>query len=516
MADEDADVNFTSEAGGGSGSYIFAWAFGDGQTSTLRDPTHIYSAAGSYNPTVTVTDALGSTAKASRTLVVSSTSTVVSVPNLIGHTQAAATAAITAAQLVVGPISSASDGTVPAGHVTKQSPTAGTSAVQGSVVILVVSTGPFTAGLPPDPSTVAPPTDPTVATDVAAVTTFLYTGANPIQTGVAPGTIEARRVAVLRGKVQGRDGSPLPAVTISVLGHPELGQTRTRADGAFDLAVNGGGQSTLRYEKDGFLPVQRAVVAPWRDYAWLPDVVMVPFDTAVTAVDLNAASMQTARGSAVTDADGARRATILFPPGTSATMVLPDGTTHPLTTLKVRATEYTVGESGPKTMPAPLPPNSGYTYAVELSVDEAVAAGATDVRFSQPLPVYVENFLGFPVGGIAPVGFYDKGKAAWVALDNGRVIKVLSITAGLADLDIDGSGQPAHASALATLGATDAERQQLATLYAPDQVSGECWSPTSRRWTSTGRIELIVTRLSKPASPINRRPSATIRWTTPT
>ena len=210
-------------------------------------------------------------------------------------------------------------------------------------------------GIPPDPATVAPPVAQGVATAIEAATEFLYTGANPIQTGVAPGTIEARRVVVLRGKVQARDGTAIPAVKISVLDHPELGQTLTRADGAFDLAVNGGGQLTLRYEKGGLLAAQRAIVAPWRDYAWLPEVVMIPFDTAVTVVDLSAAAMQVARGSAVSDADGARQATILFPPGTTATMVLPDGTTRPLTTLNVRATEYTVGDSGPKAMPAPLP-----------------------------------------------------------------------------------------------------------------------------------------------------------------
>ena len=38
--------------------------------------------------------------------------------------------------------------------------------------------------------------------------------------------------------------------------------------------------------------------------------------------------MQVARGSAVSDADGARQATILFPPSPTATMVLPDGD-HP-------------------------------------------------------------------------------------------------------------------------------------------------------------------------------------------
>ena len=132
-------------------------------------------------------------------------------------------------------------------------------------------------GLPPDPGTVASPLDTTVVTDFTTATAFLYSSGNPIQTGVTNGAIESRRAAVLRGKVAARDGSPLPAVTISVLGHPEFGQTLTRADGAFDLAVNGGGQLTLRYEKNGFLAAQRAVVAPWRDYAWLPDVVMIPF-----------------------------------------------------------------------------------------------------------------------------------------------------------------------------------------------------------------------------------------------
>ncbi|HEV8579921.1 MAG TPA: DNRLRE domain-containing protein, partial [Thermoanaerobaculia bacterium] len=54
--------------------------------------------------------------------------------------------------------------------------------------------------LPPDPATVAPPLDPTVAADPGKAVEFLYTGEDPIQTGVTPGTIDARRVAVLRGK----------------------------------------------------------------------------------------------------------------------------------------------------------------------------------------------------------------------------------------------------------------------------------------------------------------------------
>jgi len=130
-----------------------------------------------------------------------------------------------------------------------------------------------TSELPPDPVTVAPPVDTTVATSIGTSTAFLYTGSNPIQTGVAPGTIEARRAAVLRGRVLTREGTNMSGVNITILSHPEFGSTMTRADGMFDMAVNGGGLLTVNYEKQGYLPAQRQVNAPWQDYEWLPDVV---------------------------------------------------------------------------------------------------------------------------------------------------------------------------------------------------------------------------------------------------
>lgn len=323
--------------------------------------------------------------------------------------------------------------------------------------------------LPPDPATVAPAFDPTVAPDIAAATEFLYTGARPIQTGVEPGAIDPRRVAVLRGRVLDREGAPLPGARVTVLGHTELGSTLSRADGLFDLAVNGGGPVTLAYEKDGYLTAQRRVEAPWRDYAWADDVALVPFDPVVTAVASGSPVLQTARGSRSEDEDGARTATLLFPAGTEASMVLPDGSTQPLASFNVRATEYTVGPNGPAAMPAPLPTTTGYTYAVELSVDEAVAAGAKEVRFSKPVLSYVENFLGFPVGEAVPAGYYDRSLGAWVPSDNGRVIAVLSVTGGLAELDLDGRGAPADPLALEALGITDDERRQLAALYQPGQ-----------------------------------------------
>lgn len=318
--------------------------------------------------------------------------------------------------------------------------------------------------LPPDPATVAPPLDPTAVTTLGPATEFLYTGANPIQTGVAAGTIEHRRVAVLRGAVKDRDGQPVPGVRITIDSHDEFGQTLTRADGMFDLAVNGGGLLTVRYEKPGYLTVDRQVKTPWQDYVWAPEVVLITLDPQVTSVQFPSTTLQVVRGSSVTDGDGTRRATLLFAPGTTATLALPDGTEQASSTLSIRATEYTIGGTGPGAMPADLPPQSGYTYCVELAADEAVAAAAQTVRFSQPVIFYLENFLGFPVGVGVPAGYYDRARAAWIASDDGRIVKVVSITDGKADLDLTGDGTADDPTPLSV---TDDERRRLAELYSP-------------------------------------------------
>jgi RHS repeat-associated protein len=349
-----------------------------------------------------------------------------------------------------------------------------------SLVVAPASGG--NGGLPSDPAQVAPPVDPTVATTVADSTKFLYTGRHPIQTGVAEGTIEPRRAAVIRGQALDKANAPLPGVAVTIKGHPEFGQTLTRADGWFDLAVNGGGLLALNYDKAGYLPSQRQLDVPWQDFAIAEDVVLIALDPQVTAIDLadTARPFQVAQGSVSTDVDGSRQATLLFPQGTHATLTLPDGSQQPLATLHVRATEYTVGENGPQAMPGPLPPTSGYTYAVELSADEALAAGAKRVEFDQPVPVYVDNFLNFPVGETVPVGWYDRDKAAWIPSDNGKVIQILSIAAGAAQIDTDGDGLADDSAKLVALGITPDEQAQLAALYAAGKT---LWRAPVRHFT---------------------------------
>ena len=215
-----------------------------------------------------------------------------------------------------------------------------------------------------------------------------------------------------------------------------------------------------------------------------------------------------ARSSIVADADGQRRATIIVPPNTTSSMTLPDGSTQALTSLSIRATEFTVGPNGPKAMPAPLPPMSAYTYCVELTADEAVAANATRLTFNQAVPVYIDNFLGFATGIRVPLGYYDRVRGVWVAVPDGRVVRIVSIVDGRAYLDIDGDGLADDAT---TIGVTDGEREQLATLYAVNQslwrLQVDHFTPYDPNW-----IDGAASTAVGPLVPKNPPPKSGAYW----
>ncbi|MCK5644163.1 MAG: hypothetical protein KAJ19_25415, partial [Gammaproteobacteria bacterium] len=86
-------------------------------------------------------------------------------------------------------------------------------------------------------------------------------------------------------------------------------------------------------------------------------------------------------------------------------------------------------------MPAVLPPTIAFTYCAELKVD-----GVERVRFEKPVVSWVDNFLGFDVGEIVPVGYYNRDRGVWVASDNGVVVRLLDEDSdGVVDaLDADG------------------------------------------------------------------------------
>ncbi|HEV2815303.1 MAG TPA: RHS repeat-associated core domain-containing protein, partial [Solirubrobacteraceae bacterium] len=321
------------------------------------------------------------------------------------------------------------------------------------------------ADAPETQATPSPISDVSVLSDSTA---FLYETADPIQKDVDDGAIEAERASVLRGRVTRRNGSPIGGVRVTALDHPELGRTATRPDGGFELAVNGGGSIVVQFEHEGYVTSQRTLEVPAQDFERVDSIVLVPYDDQVSGVDLSSGSgeLQVAESAPVTDGDGTRQATLLLEPGTDATATLPDGSTQSLPdVLNIRATEYTIGESGPSAMPGELPPSSAYTYAVEYSVDEASEDGAVSVEFDKPVVTYVDNYLEFPAGTIVPMGYYDREKGQWIAAPNGRVIAIVGKANGRAQLDVDGDGAADPPAEVGALGIDDAELAKLAELY---------------------------------------------------
>ena len=127
---------------------------------------------------------------------------------------------------------------------------------------------------------------------------------------------------------------------------------------------------------------------------------LTALDPNVTVIPMASSEALAARGSAITDDDGTRQATLIVPEGgVVANIELADGTRlSAVSQLSIRATEYTVGPNGRAAMPGDLPNTSGYTYAVELSADEAIAAQATRVTFNRPLAVLRRELPRLPGG----------------------------------------------------------------------------------------------------------------------
>jgi len=84
-------VSFTCAPTGGTGPYTYAWTFGDGQTSTSQNPSHTYTAVGTYTAKVKVTDSAShSTIWASSTITVTAAPITLTVTGTVNATSGTA------------------------------------------------------------------------------------------------------------------------------------------------------------------------------------------------------------------------------------------------------------------------------------------------------------------------------------------------------------------------------------------------------------------------------------------
>ncbi len=350
----------------------------------------------------------------------------------------------------------------------------------------------------PDPVTVAPSIADNSLDLYQDQIRFIYSGANPIQLAVEPGVLKENLVSLVKGRVTDESGLPIPGVRVSVPFREELGFTFTRGDGFYDLVVNGGSQSNFRYEKEGYLFSDRSYRIEQLRSRRLDDLILIKPDARVTKINLNQAEPQTVQSNIVTDADGPRKAAVIIPGTTQGFVVLPNGSRRGFDQLSLRVTEYTVGDKGPEKMPAPLPPSTNYTYAFDVSADEALVLGSKHIEFSKPVAFYVNNFLGFPVGTPAPYGIYDEVKAQWIGQPDGRVVKIQRIDSGRAVVKVSTVNEEATPAELLTLGIDNAELQQLAQAYPAGtelwRVVTNRFSPGDINWSGTN----VENRLSAP------------------
>ena len=247
---------------------------------------------------------------------------------------------------------------------------------------------------------------------------------------------DPERFSMVTGLVLDKDGIALEDVAVTILENPQYGTAYTKADGRFSIPVEGGGSIVAAFSKPGYLEVHRRMSIPWNDVGRLAPIFMTTADPVYTVATLDGdpGTVVRHRSSEVSDKWGTRACTLVMTGDNRAFSLDTHGNNvQELNTLTVRATEYTTLAS----MPAKLPPNSGYTYCAEFSVD-----GARNVRFEKPVIVWVDNFLGFDVGEVVPAGFYDRDRGLWAATDNGRVVRLLDTSGdGAGDaLDADGDG----------------------------------------------------------------------------
>ncbi len=326
-------------------------------------------------------------------------------------------------------------------------------------------TPPLRAEVAPAPKLDVPEGD--ISTDFCGSNAFLLQGS---------AQIPCELLSVVVGHVRTRDGVGVPGMRVSVLGHAEWGSTLSQADGQYALAV-AAGRHTLDVRASSFLPIQRLATAKARDFTYLPDTVVLRRDAKVTAISVAAGGFHAATPQQ--DEDGARTTSVFIPAGTSAWLRLPDGGTQAVDALSLRATEATVGPSGPKAMPASLPPATAYTFAADISADEALAAGAMGVGFAAPVAIYADNFLHYPVGSAIPLGIYDEAVGRWESAPNAVVLQVTAN--GGVDITGDGvadSAFPLLAGEGATLAAQYPPGTQLVrslTTHFSAMDTNACW-----------------------------------------
>jgi RHS repeat-associated protein len=309
----------------------------------------------------------------------------------------------------------------------------------------------------------APALDRTVASTVGETAAVLYSGTNPLQKDADSKAFDPKRIAMLKGVVVDEAGEPLAGAKVSVRGHEEYGYTFTRKDGTYDFVVNGGTKLLLDFAREGRLDAQRAITPGWQRHHYVGSVGLTLSSGESSTISAEIGESTSVTGPTTSDDYGERQPLVIFQPGTVAEAVMDDGSKQSLPSVTVTVTEYPL--DGTQQYLPGTSPMSGVSYGLDFAVAEAKELGASHVAFSEPVSIYVENFLELPVGTTMPLSYYDTSKGQWESGQTGNVLEILEIVDGKAVIDADGDGKAEELTALESLGVSESDLQQLAKRY---------------------------------------------------
>lgn len=179
-------------------------------------------------------------------------------------------------------------------------------------------------------------------------------------------------------------GLPGASVTLAYSGGlPISGSVLTGPDGFFAFPLAETGDYWLLVEKEGYTYGQRTADVVRERTAATNEIYLTPLDPAVTLCD--------GAGCTHTSSDGELE--IEIPPG-----AIPDGEV-----VAANATNFDHVEFLPS---GELPEGTWETYAYNLG-------GSSEVTFTQPITVRLQNHLGFAPGTPVPLGYWNPHTMQW-------------------------------------------------------------------------------------------------------
>jgi len=172
----------------------------DGLVTEVTAPVDSYTDVFAVNDTQEAKTAISVVASMTSLRTDLGLDTQVAVPDVVGQTEADATTAITGADLVAG-ASEAPDETTPAGSIVSQDPAGGTMVDSGTIVNIVVSTGPDAPATVPVPDVAGQPEGDAqkALEDVGFVTTSTQQPSAGVEIGLVISTNPAAGTEVAPG-----------------------------------------------------------------------------------------------------------------------------------------------------------------------------------------------------------------------------------------------------------------------------------------------------------------------------